>query len=238
MSFAEAGDILLTNRNPDITLGFVSAVQRGYDVCVSRVLPAPAPNGDATTASGDPAEQSASAAASCSKRSAGAANSPAAGSPDSRASNDSILARLDAEITQLRKGENTSPELSSESSSKSASQTSSGAGGAARHERMSQGVGASTPEQESEAVKQLKAQNQALTDAMQQLRETAQASEERAAAAEIRAAALEELVKEAERRAKASGRPVKTLFRIIKSRARGMCCESDPFALAQRPVWR
>ena len=130
MSFAEAGDILLTNRNPDITLGFVSAVQRGYDVCVSRVLPAPAPNGDATTASGDPAEQSASAAASCSKRSAGAANSPAAGSPDSRASNDSILARLDAEITQLRKGENTSPELSSESSSKSASQTSSGAGGA------------------------------------------------------------------------------------------------------------
>jgi outer membrane murein-binding lipoprotein Lpp len=103
---------------------------------------------------------------------------------------------------------------------------------------MSQGVGASTPEQESEAVKQLKAQNQALTDAMQQLRETAQASEERAAAAEIRAAALEELVKEAERRAKASGRPVKTLFCIIKSRACGMCCESDPFALAQRPVWR
>ena len=233
MRLGEAGNVLLSNRNPNVTLGFVSAVQRGYDVCVSRALAAP--SGDAAPASSVPTDPSASADASRSKRSAGYAALQDAGG---RARSDSILARLDAEITQLKKGGGTSPNLSSSEPSSKYQSLSSGAGSAEERERTSKDVEASTPAQEpSDVARQLRAQNQALTDAMQQLREAAQASEERAVAAEARAAALEELVKEAERRAKASGWPVRIVL-CNNSRVRGMRCESDPFALVQRRAWR
>ena len=109
MSFAEAGDILLNTVNSDITLGFVSAVQRGYDVCVSRALAAaPAPSEEAAVLAGDSKRHSGSTATNCSKRGY-TADSQSESSPTHNSNSDSILARLDAEITQLKKYELSPP---------------------------------------------------------------------------------------------------------------------------------
>jgi len=244
MSFAEAGDILLNTVNSDITLGFVSAVQRGYDVCVSRALAAAsAPSEEAAVPAGD------------SKRHSG--------------SSDSIIARLDTEITQLKKYELSTPssktsknsadhccessanatthmsscdEVSSSASTFTRSNSKSPPNSSvmartAQHEHTLQGDEARTPAQESSGlVKQLKGAGEEAQAYIQTLVAALQASEERANAAEARAAALEELVKEAERRAKASGRPVKPLY-IETLDWRRLCIESDPFAFVQKRVW-
>ena len=114
MSFAEAGDILLNTVNSDITLGFVSAVQRGYDVCVSRALAAAsAPSEEAAVPAGDSKRHSGSTATNCSKRGyldvAIFADSQSASSTTLNSSSDCIIARLDTEITQLKKYELSTP---------------------------------------------------------------------------------------------------------------------------------
>jgi hypothetical protein len=136
MSFAEAGDILLNTVNSDITLGFVSAVQRGYDVCVSRELAAaPAPSEEAAVPAGDSKRHSGSTATNCSKRGyldvAIFADSQSASSTTLNSSSDCIIARLDTEITQLKKYELST--LSSKTSKNSANHCCESSANATKH---------------------------------------------------------------------------------------------------------
>lgn len=238
MSFAEAGDILLNNLNSDITLGFVSAVQRGYDVCISHALSAAtAPSEEAANAAGNSKRQSGSTATDCSKRDC-SADLQSAASPKLNTSNDSIIARLDVEITQLKKYEPACPSSKTsrnyvdhccESSANATTHMSSCDEVSSSASTLTRSKSKSPP---NSSVMARAAQhkhtlqgNEASTTAQesiglvkqlkaqnQTLVAALQASEERAIDAEARAAALKELVKEAERRAKASGRSVGPLY--------------------------
>lgn len=114
MGFKEAGDILLDNTSPKISLGFVSAVQRGYDVVISRT------GGDAEAASTSSQE-----ALGGTNKQPGPATSFFCGRGTNEQSeqgtkSDSILARLDAEISHLKTSSaETSPTQSSRSSTNS-----------------------------------------------------------------------------------------------------------------------
>ena len=230
MGLAEAGPILLTNHSKNISLGFVSAVQRGYNVCVSR--------------------SSLEASTLCTITSLPAVDITQV-QPDEKAAlircttdslpqdkcprSESILARLDAEITHLKMGRstdciittrssiassmntsptsrssmNTSPtSRSSTRSSDGGSSTSNRFQGAAEQQHMVEMAAAdidrNEPAPESASVKQLHEQNQELTKSMQLLQKSVNAAESRAVMAEARASNAETAAKEAERRAKAA----------------------------------
>ena len=207
MSFAEAGHLLLNTAGHKISLGFVSAVQRGYEVSVSRPSDGvePGPGG------AHEIEEKVSITSFSSRSSAS--------TPAEPNNSISIIARLDAEIIQLKNSPLSYVDISPingtepSQSNKSVSYSSIRSLNRSEMQESNQGLrprdddrlSARTPadasvQEQSALIKKLLEQNQTLITSLHEMRDKAAAADEKAKQADENARIFERRAKAAEAR--------------------------------------